>query len=262
MKIPIAYLFVFPLLWAACFRYHPCDIDVATDALTQKNLSRLQASQGDNDTVFIAFIGDTQRFYDATENCVTSVNKYQYLDFVIVAGDLTDFGISWEYNFISATFAKLNAPYLTVIGNHDLVYQGKELYEKMYGALDYAFSYKGFRFIFLNTNSREFDFNGNVPDLNWLEYQLSSVPVGELPVIVAHVPPDSHDFDPKLRSKYLKLLTSYKCFLTLNGHNHDHASGVLAGTSVPFINSYSTAKRRFVLLKIWQDEFSFTRHTF
>jgi len=37
----------------------------------------------------------------------------------------------------------------------------------MFGDLDFRFVYQDIKFVFLNTNSLEFAYNGNVPNFGW-----------------------------------------------------------------------------------------------
>ncbi|UTW63149.1 metallophosphoesterase [bacterium SCSIO 12741] len=235
----------------SCIEYHPYEASPDETNLTKINLDRLLANP-DSDTLRFALIGDTQRFYDETDDFVDVINGYPELDMVIVSGDLSDFGIEYEFELMHDLFAELSMPYLTVIGNHDLVYNGKTVYEEMYGALDYSFTFKGNKFIMINTNSREFGFNGRVPNISWLRKELSEMKDEEQAIIVSHVPPDAPDFDPDLVEPYLHTLdSSKKVLVTLNGHLHGFREGKFPDSQVRYINSYSTEKRSFVIVKIW-----------
>src|SRR5687768_195055 len=63
--------------------------------LTKQNLARLAALPAD-DTLTIAFAGDSQNFYDEVESFVQEVNQHREVDLVLVAGDISDFGLLQE----------------------------------------------------------------------------------------------------------------------------------------------------------------------
>ena len=42
-------------------------------------------------------MGDSQRWYDATEDFVKEINKRDDIDFVIHGGDMSDFGVTKEF---------------------------------------------------------------------------------------------------------------------------------------------------------------------
>ena len=90
--------------------------------LTDKNLARLaQTTVPAGDTLRFVFTGDSQRFYDEAEELVKSVNQQPGIQFMLVAGDISDFGMGREMRWVDDQLRKLRVPYLTVIGNHDQV---------------------------------------------------------------------------------------------------------------------------------------------
>jgi hypothetical protein len=74
-------LLFFTLLISNCTEYSPNQIfdnDSPKD-INEKNLQKLFAAP-DNDTLTIAFIGDSQRFYDEVEFFVDKVNEFDDID--------------------------------------------------------------------------------------------------------------------------------------------------------------------------------------
>src|SRR6476661_2041158 len=168
--------------------------------LTQKNLARLQAHPlPAGDTLRFVFTGDSQQFYDEAEAMVGSINQQPGIQFMIVAGDISDFGLAREMRWVDEKLRRLKVPYLTVVGNHDLVGNGREAYQHIYGALDYSFVYGDTKFIMVDTNGREYNFDGTSPNLPWLQRELRNTEGAQRQVVVSHVPPDNDDFDPALR---------------------------------------------------------------
>ena len=196
------------------------------------------------DTLHIILTGDTQRFYDDLEDMVDVINDLPKVDAVIIAGDISDFAVGREYKWINKELKKLEAPFLTVIGNHDCIAHGTDLYQQFYGPLNYAFTWNDVRFIMHNTNGREFAFNGNVPDINWMAQQLADTANYQSCVFVSHVPPNNSDFDPALESSYTQLIRNAKnTVFSSNGHNHDHSIGQPYNDGIWYINTSSPSNR-------------------
>jgi hypothetical protein len=116
------------------FSYNANEIQIEEKDSDQntKNLERLRSKPQDGSFNFIV-ISDTQRFYDELDDFVEKANSYSNISFVVVNGDITDFGLRSEYLWISHRLQKLSAPSLVVIGNHDMLGNGHELYKQMYG---------------------------------------------------------------------------------------------------------------------------------
>ena len=124
-----------------------------------------------DDTVTFAFVGDSQRFYDELERFIDTVNAIDEIDFIILAGDISDFGLLEEFELIHEQLSGLNKPYFGVVGNHDVVARGEEIFERMFGPLNYTFTYRSVKFIAHNTNGKEYP-DKEVPDMNWLRSAL------------------------------------------------------------------------------------------
>jgi predicted phosphodiesterase len=203
-------------------------------------------------------MGDCQRFYALTEQFVDKVNRLNDVDFVLITGDLTDFGIETEFEYMHETLERLNVPYVTVIGNHDLVYNGSQVFKEMYGSLNFSFKHSDIKFICANTNGREVGFNGTLPNLEWLENEIDSLEQNESFVVVGHVSPKTRDFDSKLKEPFLKMLESDKRFLfLLTGHEHQTFQWKFEDYDVVNINTASPSKKQFAKLKIWKTGYSY-----
>lgn len=226
--------------------------------LTQKNLERLQAQPNPTggDTVRFVFTGDSQRFYSEAEDFVTSVNQQRDIAFVVLAGDVSDFGLVRELRWVHDKLRHLRMPYLTVVGNHDLVANGSGAYQQVYGPLNYTFTYAGTKFVMVDTNGREYGFNGRVPDVSWVQRELREpAPEVKRQIVMSHVAPMSSDFDPKLVEPYVQTLgDAPRLAFELNGHNHDFSIGKPYENDVTFINSYSFEKRQYVVLTVWGEK--------
>jgi 3',5'-cyclic AMP phosphodiesterase CpdA len=197
------------LLFAACdkFEYSPNQrFDFASPSNSnRRNIERLLRASGD-DTIRFAVTGDTQRAYDNAADFIGLANKIQGLDFVVLDGDISDFGLLAEMKEVDKLYSRLNVPYIALIGNHDLSGNGEHTYRSLFGESDFSFVYKQVKFICQNTNSREYHFNGRVPDIPWISSELQTSDSVSYFVGFGHVPPTSGDFDPALKEPYLNLL--------------------------------------------------------
>jgi 3',5'-cyclic AMP phosphodiesterase CpdA len=198
------------------------------------------------------FTGDSQRYYAQAEDLVKSVNKQRNIAFVVVAGDISDFGLIREFRWMHDKLKKLRMPYLTVIGNHDQAANGRKNYEQVYGALNYSFAYAGTQFVMVDTNSREYNFNGHVPNVPWVAQQLTNSGDNPRQIVMSHVPPMDVDFDPELEHPYVQVLhEAPNLIMQLNGHRAGHRELFHYGERIPFINSYSFMKQKYLIITVW-----------
>ena len=251
-------LLVFAFFACEKFAYSPNQVlpDEKYRNLNEKSIS--QFINKITDTIVIAVIGDTHNFYDATSNVITKINKIPGIHFVIHTGDLVNFGLEKEYIWMHELLLNLKPPYVVVAGNHDLIGNGSQLYKTIYGKFNFSFIFNEYKFIYLNSNSREFNFSNNVPDIDWLNTELEDTVNYKHAIVVNHVPSYDSDFNPNLADDYLNTLDRFgKVLLSINGHNHNFSFISPDERNFSFINSISTLKERFVLIKIWDNRFSY-----
>jgi 3',5'-cyclic-AMP phosphodiesterase len=225
------------------------------DGDSPRNLNKLSmerlATNAQDDTITICFVGDSQRFYDEIEKFVRKANSIEEIDFILLSGDIADFGLLQEFEWVYERLSKLNKPFFGIVGNHDVVANGEAVFQRMFGPLNESFIYDSVKFIMHNTNSREYT-TGNVPDLLWLENELKQHEGVRYYVAVSHVPPfGGGDFDPSLEIPYAALFRETPGFLmSLHGHAHRHVDYSHFNDGVRYITSYAFDDRSFVILKI------------
>jgi Icc protein len=213
------------------------------------------------DTIRIALISDTQRFYDETEEVVSAINartagKDQRIHFVIHGGDITDFGLTDEYRWIHERLKKLRMPYLTVIGNHDCVANGKVIYKNIYGPHDYSITVAGNRFVFLNTNSLEYK-TDVPPNLGYLQDALADVNNYQNAFVVSHVPPFDVDFDKSKEAGFAQLMRQYQVKYSIHGHQHNHQMRQPYNDGKDYLVIGSVENRVYVVLTIIGQQVSY-----
>ncbi|MCX2453921.1 metallophosphoesterase [Pedobacter sp. PLR] len=264
-KIILAGLFLsIGLLSCNQFEYSPNQVFDRNSPkdVNATSLSRLGDGKND-DTVRFVLSGDPQRSRDETITFVEKVNSLPGVDFVLIAGDFTEFGVLKEMEWISRALRKLNVPYMGVIGNHDLTNRGREVFQRMFGALNYTFVYGGTKFICHDTNSREYSFNGQVPDISWLKTELQPQDGVSNYLAVSHVPTISPDFDPKLVKDYTGTFAETPGFLaSLHGHNHTYDLYFPDDSGIPYVITSSIGNEEFLLVEIINHKISFERISF
>jgi 3',5'-cyclic AMP phosphodiesterase CpdA len=235
---------------------HQDDLPSSASRVNQKNIARILATPP-GDELRIAFVTDTQNHYDESLHFVQDVNARDDIDFVVNGGDITHYGVSQEYEWMHEIFSTLEVPYLAVIGNHDLLANGSDLYEAVYGERNFAFVYAGTKFVFLDTNSRDYGFPGDVPDLDWLRDELAPSSTVDRTIVIGHVPPDHIDFDSDLEQRFAGILEKNLYVpLALYGHNHKYAVQRPYG-QVAHLVTDSVEARQYTLVSLSKDSVSY-----
>lgn len=226
--------------------------------LNAQNLKRILETAGD-DTIRFILSGDSQRAYDDLEPFINKVNATRGIDFVLLNGDISDFGLLQEFKWIEGYYSRLKVPYLAIIGNHDHSANGIYVYQRMYSEkLDFSFIYKGVKFVCHNTNSREYNFDGTVPDLKYLRSQFQPEAGVKGYFAVAHVPPTNADFDKNLFADYGKILTDNgKVYAVLNAHIDKETVQYPYTSNLPIITTNALYNRHFLVVEVVNNNFKF-----
>jgi len=129
--------------------YSPYDVRVRVTNVNPDAIQAITVAENDSVPFVFAVISDPHTYYSDLADAVSSINKNPELLFTVVCGDITDEGLfkefDWEYNVIS----KMNIPFISVIGNHDYLSNGKLIYNKMYGPTNFSFEYRNTKLVFL-----------------------------------------------------------------------------------------------------------------
>jgi Icc protein len=226
--------------------------------INQKSIRRLNEKPADTRIRFI-ITGDSQRAYKDAKDLVDAVNRLPEIDFVVLNGDISDFGLYQEMESVDHIFSKLSSPYIGVIGNHDLVANGEKIYKRMFGELNFSFNYQGVKFVCHNTNSRESSFSGNVPDMAWLYQQFLPEDGIDAYIAIAHVPPGDADFDKTLEAEYVGIINnSPNTLAALFAHTHNHRVFYPGFQEhIPYIITDPIEKRKFTLIEIFDGKLKY-----
>lgn len=143
------------LLLAGCdlIDYHPYDVRISGETdVNAHNIEQIEAKCKGKTTIRFITMGDSQRWYDETEDFVKEVNKRDDIDFVIHGGDMSDFGLTKEFLWQRDIMNGLKVPYVVLIGNHDCLGTGAETYQAVFGPTNFSFIAGNVKFVCSSTS--------------------------------------------------------------------------------------------------------------
>lgn len=248
------------------FQYNPNEVrlEEKDKNMNVKNIQKIQALPQKDSFKFIV-IGDSQRFYEELDEFVDHVNGLNgEIAFVLLNGDITDFGLNREFIWINTILKKLKYPYIGVIGNHDMLANGRLIYKQMFGPEDFSFSYSGSKFICLNTNAYEVGLDGSVPDLPWLQQEVSDLAGYKNAFIFSHVPPFDNDFDPSKKIPFSEILgaASHKVRLSVHGHQHKYSLFRPKENELEYLVVSTIHKRNYALVSVINNTYTIEQKFF
>lgn len=185
--------------------YHPYDGRLDSDTsreINPTNIERIEKVCEGKDTIRFIFMGDTQRSYNETEDFVKYVNQLDSIDFIIHGGDYTEFGLKKEFEWNDDILSKLKVPYVGLIGNHDVIGNGDQVFRKIFGNENFSFVVSDVKFVCLNTNAIEYDYSHPVPDFNFLKNEIADSTRNKRTIVVMHAPPGNEQFDNNVKDVF------------------------------------------------------------
>jgi len=121
----------------------------------------------------------------------------------------------------------------------------------MFGPENFGFSFSGYKFIVLNSNSQEVGHSGSLPDTTWLKQELAATPSQQRIFIVSHLAPFSGDFDRSLEQPYVRMLANNgNVIYSIHGHEDISYLGQPYGPPVNYLVVNTIKERSFVLIKV------------
>ncbi len=226
------------MLLAGCdlIEYHPYEVRIDGETgINAKNITRIEDACEGKDVIRFAFMGDSQRWYDETGKFVEHLNARDDIDFVIHGGDITDFGLTREFGWVRDIMNRLKVPYVALIGNHDIIGHGIDVYDDMFGAENFSFKAGDNLFLCMNTCALEFDYSHPVPDFAFIYDELQCVDHNQVArvVPVMHIPPGQIEFNNNVSQVFQMLLKQFPDVrFCLHAHNHRLEQNDLFGDGV------------------------------
>lgn len=240
--------------------YHPYDTRVTgrtgINAVNAEQIAK--TCRGRSDCRF-AMISDTQRRYDETEDAVAALNARGDLDFVIHGGDLSDFGATKEFLWQRDLLEKLTMPYVVLLGNHDCLGTGEDVYKTVFGEPNFAFTAGTTRFICLNTNAMEYDYSNPVPDFEFIEHELTTLSSEvERTVFAMHVRPYEFQFNNNVAKIFEQYVSQFPhAEFCIFGHEHRVMVEELFGDGVIYYGCPNIGKRQYLLFSVGEKGYTY-----
>lgn len=228
-KLLIIILIILLLMSCDLIDVHPYDgrLDCAMHQ-NDRNIEQIERVMQGRDTICFAVISDTQRWYDEMRDEVENINRRSDVDFVIHCGDLSDFGITKEFEWQTDILQGLRVPYVVLLGNHDCIGSGKEVFRDVFGNENFSFTAGFLRFVCLDTNALEYDFSAPVPNLSYMKNEGDNVPDGvEATIVAMHVCPYADEFNDDVADAfeyYIHRMRNPLCCIYGHGHSTESSS--------------------------------------
>ncbi len=191
------------------------------------------------DTVRFAYMADLHYPSDpgSIRSCVSHINAQDSLDFVIIGGDLTDFGTDEEIAEVKQILDGFTLPYYVVAGNHDAKWSesGCNTFRKVFGYEHFEFEAGGWRFLGCNSGPDMRMAPALLPQesMEWLR----ALEPGRKSIFVNHYPQDTSVLNYFDVTRELKRAGVRFC---IGGHwhvnralNYDGIPAVLGRSSLP-----------------------------
>lgn len=246
----LRYTFILLFISACSLESSPWSVAVKSDHkdLTQKNLDKLFRQKPvytKSQNIRFAIIGDPQGTPEDFKRTIDEINQRQDVNFVLVLGDITDYGLLHEYEWAADVIESSRIPVLTVIGNHDAIAHGKKIYTRMFGPFDYSFEYAGYRFLMWNNNLYEF----GDENFAWLQENAN-----EKSIVASHVPPvlDMHEQDDL--DTWYSINQQNNIIGSLHGHRGGKTSFLWQDQEKPYYVVARNRGERFALITITDND--------
>lgn len=240
--------------------YHPYDgrIKGETD-INRKNIKQIEQNCLGKTTFRFAMISDTQRWYDETKDAVNHINARSDIDFVIHGGDLSDFGLTKEFIWMRDILNKLKVPYVCLLGNHDCLGNGEDIFQEIFGDENFAFMAGNTRFICLNTNALEYDYSHPVPDFGFIENELNTIrPEHEKTIVAMHAKPYDEQFNNNVAKAFQLYIKDFPDLqFCIHGHGHAIAINDIFEDGVLYYECANIKKRSYLVFTLKPDGYDY-----
>ncbi len=178
------------------------------------------------------------------ENSLKQINNTPEIEFVLVTGDVTEFGDKISLEKAKELLDKLNIPYYITSGNHETKWSasGHTDFARIFGDDKFAFEHKGVRFFGFNTGPvlRMADGHVSPQDITWLKDELSKKEKTEPVILATHYPLQYGDVDNWY--ELTDAVRTHNIRAILGGHYHRNA--VFAYDGIPGLINRSNLRAK------------------
>ena len=195
-----------------------------------------------------AHISDThignQTAEEDLKRTINSINNNPSISFVVLTGDITEFGSDDELTLAKKILDSLNKPWHIIPGNHDANWSesGSNSFKKIFGAESFSFVFNSYLFLGTASGPNMRMSPGQVPreHIVWLDSVLNNQKDRNLPVIfLNHYPQDTslnnwYEVIDRLKKRNVQLIIC----------GHGHANRKLNFEGIPAIMGRSNLRAR------------------
>ena len=240
--------------------YHPYDARTSgPHHLNAANTALIEQQCQGRDSVKFVLISDTQRWYDETLDAVRHINRTPGVDFVIHCGDISDFGVTKEFELQRDILEKLTVPYVVLLGNHDCLGTGNAAYESIFGQPDFSFIAGRVKFVCLNTNAIEYDYSRPVPNFDFMEQEMTARgDEFDRTVVCMHAAPYSEQFNNNVAKVFNYYVMRFpQPLFCLYGHGHHTEQHDIYGNGLIYYEVGNAQKRKYYIFTITPNGYSY-----
>lgn len=233
--------------------YHPYDTRIdGNHHINSQNIKRIEAATTGKSTIRFVLISDTQRWYDETKAAVRSINAQPNIDFVLHCGDLSDFGVTREFEAQRDILDKLAVPYVVLLGNHDCLGTGSDAYRYIFGLPDFTFNAGDVHFLCINSNAFEYDYSVDIPNFRFIRDDRKTLPPNVRRTVVAmHAQPTSEQFNNNVSEVFQHEIRQYPGLaFCLCGHGHHTQVNDWFGDGVLYYECAAAKHREYLIFTL------------
>jgi|WetSurMetagenome_2_1015567.scaffolds.fasta_scaffold13236_3 3',5'-cyclic-AMP phosphodiesterase len=218
---PLLHIPVFFMLMVSCnelFEYSPYDTDTNKRHLNSREVKSITENSASSDDTFkFALLSDIHDNYDDLSAAIRNLNHHNDLRFVICCGDITNSGLSQQFDWYVDEIEKSDYPFFSMIGNHDYRSNGLKNYRKIFGQVNSSFVVDGYKFILFDNTIWENE--NRSPIYSWLSEQLADSE--NYNIVFCHIPPWGDQMAGKNDTLFREIVRHDNTILCAHGHTHN-----------------------------------------
>lgn len=195
------------------------------------------------------------------ELSIADINSMDSIGFIIISGDITEYGSYQQLKKTKEILDKSNKPIYLVPGNHDTKWSesGATVFQTLWKDDRFVFDFEGIKFVGMHEGPRLRMGDGHwaPEDIRWLDSILSSIDKAMPLIFVTHYP-----IDKSITNWYVVLerLREYNIIGILCGHGHRNKVYDFEGIGGVMGRSNLRAKEQkggFNIVRIFNESLSF-----
>ena len=214
---------------------------VFISSLSDLNYKHLSEINKNKTNFCFAVVGDSRDNPEVFDKIINSINRDENVSFTIILGDFVNNGNPVNFLWFIFHSSKFKKPWLTVVGNHELLFGSKFFYESFFGKSYYAFSSGKSYFIILDVSKEKEGMDSK--QKQWLINELNKSSEFKHRFVFFHIPLHDPRFGNETQGHSLKnredieyLLHAFKMYnvsFIFTSHIHGYFNGSWNG--IPYV---------------------------